>query len=98
MPKQLYRFTIDDSVAWEDVESSLVLALMGVESLHGAERARLEAAHVLDRDKRTLVVDASSQVGRDLNRLFVGYLRREFGDDAFQVESIDSARQPQAVA
>ena len=98
MPRQLYRFTIDDSVALEDVESSLVLALMGVESLHGAERTRLEAAHALDRDTRILVVDASSQVGGDLNRLLVGYLRREFGDDAFRVESIDSAAQSEAVA
>ena len=34
------------------------------------------------------VIDASNAIGLDLNRLFVGFLKREFGADAFTVERI----------
>ena len=35
---------------------------------------------------RKCVIDSSTAVGRDLNKLFVGFLQREFGEDAFHVE------------
>ena len=52
---------------------------------------QLSAAHYLDAEARRCVVDAGSEVGLDLNRLFAGFLRREFGPDAFQVRRADSA-------
>ena len=72
----------------EEIEASLVLAIMATESLHGQSDVRLDAAHAFDAAKRTCVIDADTVVGRDLNRLFVGFLSREFGEDTFQVEHV----------
>ena len=57
------------------------------------------ACYAVDAQQRICVIDASTQVGRDINRLFTGFVLREFGPDSFRVERIDHyvARQPQEV-
>ena len=72
----------------------MVLALFGTESLHGLARTRLESAHHLDREKRLLAVDASTQVGRDLSKLFTGFLIRELTLDGFHVERLERIDAP----
>lgn len=84
-----YRFVAATEMS--DVEAALLLALWGVESLRGESQVRLDAAYALDTVKRTCVIDACTPVGRDLNRLFVGFLRREYGEDAFAVERVRRA-------
>lgn len=88
-PRVVYRFTFAKHVEREDVQAAIVLALFGVESLHGRARIRLDAAHLFDASQMTCVVDASNQVGVDLSRLFAGFLLREIGDDGFRVERIE---------
>lgn len=90
MTKDIYRYSFRRHVPLEDVEATLVLALMGAESLHGEAQVRLDAAHFLDSERGACVIDASTSVGRDFNRLFVGFVRREFGVDAFTVERVDA--------
>ena len=34
-------------------------------------------------------IEAGTPVGRDINRLFLGFVSREFGQDAFRVERVD---------
>ena len=65
----------------------------------GAGIARPAAAHAVDASKRSCVVDASTAVGRDLNRLFAGFVTREFGADSFEVERVSQLPQqhPQEV-
>lgn len=91
MSKELYRYVFTEEASMEEVEASLVLAVMATESLHGESQARLDVAHYLDPTLRACVVDAGTQVGRDFNRLFIGFIRREFGEDAFRVERVDAA-------
>ena len=89
MTKELYRYTFTPEVSIEDVEASVVLAVMATESLHGETQTRLDAAHYLDSIKRACVIDAGTSVGQDLNRLFTGFIGREFGPDAFTVERVE---------
>ena len=96
MTEGVYRYTFAPDTPLEEVEASLLLALLSAESLHGESQVRLDAAQYFDRDRRACVIDAGTPAGRDLNRLFVGYLRREFGDDAFRVERVEArTQQPQ---
>jgi hypothetical protein len=99
MTKELYRYSFPPHVPVEDIEATLLLALWGAESLHGESQVRLDAAHFLDPDRRACVIDAGTPVGRDVNRLFVGFVRREFGNDAFRVERVDAipTHQPEEV-
>jgi len=90
MTKDIYRYTFQADAALEDVEASLLLAILATESLHGEAQVRLDAGHYFDPDRRACVIDATTAVGKDVNRLFVGFLRREFGDDSFTVERVDA--------
>jgi hypothetical protein len=89
MTNNLYRYTFSPDVALEEVEETVLLAIVAAESLHGEAQVRLDAAHYLDPDRRACVIDATTVVGRDFNRLFVGFTSREFGAEAFQVERVD---------
>ena len=50
-------YTFSSAVPLEEVESSLLLALFGTESLHGETSTRLDAAHRFDRSDRQVVID-----------------------------------------
>jgi hypothetical protein len=85
--KITYRYTFKRHLDINDVQDTLTLAILGAENLHGRARLRLDGSWRLDRQRRTCVIDASTQVGQDIARLFVGYLAREFGERAFRVVS-----------
>jgi hypothetical protein len=89
MTREIYRYSFDLSVDIAEVETSLLLALLATESLHGESQVRLEVSYAMDAESRTCVVDAASTVGRDMNRLFVGFIRREFGEETFRVGRVD---------
>ena len=86
--QEVYRFVIQPRVPLDEIECSLVLAILTTESLHGETQTRLDAAHFFDADQRACVIDAHTDVGRDLNRIFTGLLLREFGPDSFRVERV----------
>jgi len=88
MTQKAYRYTFAPHDSLEDVEASLLLAIWGLESLHGEAQTHLDAGHFLDRDRRACAIDAGTPVGRDVNRLFVGFLGREFGPESFRVERL----------
>lgn len=86
MSQAVYQYRIAAEVPAEEIEATILLSLFAVESLHGESQTRLDAAHHFDTERQTCVIDASTPVGRDFNRLFVGFLRREYGEDLFRVE------------
>lgn len=90
MSSQLYRYAFAEAVPLEEVEATVVLALFGVESLFGESQTRLDARHFLDAQKRACVIDAGTAVGRAFNKLFTGFLAREFGPGAFRVERLSA--------
>ena len=88
MNQSIYRYNFDSKVQLKDVEDSLLLAVMAAESLHGRTMVRLDASFCLDPKKRSCVVDAATEIGRAIARIFTGFLSREFGEDAFKVERV----------
>ncbi len=84
----LFRYRMSKAVAPADVEATLLRAILAVESLHGESETRMEVRHAWDESGRICVLDASTTVGRDLSRLFTGFLLREYGADGFRVERI----------
>lgn len=99
MTKELYQYAFVPEVPIEEIEASLLLAVMATESLHGESQTRLDAAHFLDPSKRACVIEAGTPVGRDLNRLFAGFLGREFGAESFTVERVTECdHHPEEVA
>ncbi len=83
-----YRYVFPEHVAIDDVEASLLMAILAAEALHSAAQVRLDAAHFFEADRRMCVISADSEVGRDIARLFVNFLEREFGPEAYAVERV----------
>ncbi|MFO0804407.1 MAG: hypothetical protein U0791_14950 [Gemmataceae bacterium] len=88
MLTNIYRYEFAPPIAIDEVEATLLLALTAAETLHGASQVRLDAEHAFDPVLRVCVMNAATEVGRDLNKLFAGFLSREFGAGAFRVERI----------
>jgi hypothetical protein len=86
MNRNIYRYDFSDEVPLREAEDSLLIAVIATESLHGRSLVRLEASFCLDEKKRSCVIDASSDVGQNIARIFTGFLTREFGEGAFKVK------------
>jgi hypothetical protein len=86
--KYIYRFTEDAPI--EEVGDILCLAALATESLHGRSSLRLDGTFLLEKEKRQCLVNAATQVGRDLARIFTGYLAEQIGEKAFKVRLADS--------
>jgi hypothetical protein len=96
MARLVYRYTLGESVPAEEVEVTLLLAIIATESLHGEVGSRLDMSHAFDADRRVVAIDAATDAGRDLNKLFVGFLTKEYGPAAFRVERVEQpASQPE---
>jgi hypothetical protein len=80
----------------KQVAGTLLLARVATESIHGFDRVSLDAAYELDRRGRSVAIDAHSDVGHTLALVFLGYARREFGEDAVRV--VPAARAETALA
>jgi hypothetical protein len=93
MTRELYRYNFFPTVPLADIEASLLLAILATESLHGEAQVRLDTAHFFEADRRACVIDASTPVGRDLNRLFAGFISREFSTDMFEVKRVSDFSQ-----
>jgi hypothetical protein len=96
MPQLVYRYIFDADVPIEEVEATLLLAVLAAEGLHGEAQVRLEGSHSFDPERRRCSIDASNSVGRDINRLFVSFIRHEFGPGAFRLERVDTVQNHQA--
>ncbi len=87
MHSGIYRYEFQGEV--EDLEASVLLAVVATEALHGESAVELAAPYLLDLERRACVVDASTPVGGDFNRLLHGLLRREFSAEDVRVRRVD---------
>ena len=85
MAKKVYRYQFSGKVRPRELEESLLLAVVALECLHGQSCVRLDTRYYMQAKQRACVIDASSRVGRDLNRVFIGLVSREFGQNSFRV-------------
>lgn len=91
MNREVHRYSFKPSVPAEEIENTLLLAVLAAEGLHGQSRVRLEATYCFDAEKHACVIEAGSDVGRDICRMFTGFAIREFGEAAFSVRRGEDA-------
>ena len=95
----VFRFTLSSDVPLDEAEMTLQLATFAVEGLFGAARVRLEFGYHVDTNRHAILIDGTTEVGSVIVRVFTGLLLREFGEDSFQVERLNSnPTPPQTVA
>ena len=88
MARELYRYNFDSKIPFREIEESMLLAVLAAEGFHGRSLVRLDASFSLDRTKRSCVIDAATDVGRSIARIFTGFISHEFGEGAFKVERL----------
>ena len=86
----IHKFRFREPVPLASVESSLALARFAAEGVCPAAQVRLAFSYALDGTARSLLADARSEAGEVVVSIFVALLLREFGDEAFQVETVTS--------
>ena len=90
MTTGVYRFVLKPTVPLEEAEMSLQLAIFAAEGLFGSARVRMDVGYHLDSPRRTVVVDANTEVGSAVVRMFTAFLTREFGEHTFEVRRVES--------
>jgi len=93
MSREIHRYQFKTTVPADEIESTLLLAVMAVEGLHGVSRVRLEASYCFDPENHACVIDTETIVGQDISRIFTGFAIREYGETAFRVERTDTTPQ-----
>lgn len=92
MTRDVYRFVLKETVPLDQAEMSLQLAILAAEGLYGGARVRMDVGYHLDEPRRTVVVDANTEVGSAVVRIFTAFLTREFGEHAFEVRRVEAPR------
>lgn len=82
----VYRYSLGPEIQLDEAEHTLHLAIYSTEGIHGAARVRLEAGYHLDAESRICILEASTEVGETVGRIFTALLSREFGEDQFNVQ------------
>lgn len=92
MVRTVYKFTFDDSVAMDDVEQILALSIIPMESIHGESAMMVDGRFAVNKRRRTCLIDAESQLGKDLARVFAGFLNAKAGG-CFRVDFEETGQQ-----
>ena len=90
MSGDIYRYEFVQEVRPREIEETLHLAVLAAECLHGQSRVRLEASYCMDEEKRACVVDAGTEAGQDIVRIFTGFAIKEFGEKTFKVRRVEA--------
>jgi len=91
MTREVHRYSFRPTVPAAEIESTLLLALLAAEGLHGQSGVRMDASYAFDAEKHACVIDSGTEVGRDICRIFGGFAAREFGDESFGVSRVEAA-------
>ena len=92
MIRTVYKFSFDDSFAMDDVEQILALSVIPVESIHGESAMLVDGRFAVNKRRRTCLIDAESQLGNDLARVFTGFLNAKAGG-SFRVDFGETGEQ-----
>lgn len=84
-----YSYRFSPTASMRDVEEALLLSAAAAEGLHGRSRVQLDASFRCDPKARTAEVDAGTEVGESLARIFTGLLRTTIGEPAFSVARVN---------
>jgi hypothetical protein len=77
LTRTVYKFTFDDNVPMDGIAKIMALSTIPIESIHGESAMMLDGRflmNMMNMRRRTCLIDAESQAGNDLARVFTGFL------------------------
>lgn len=85
MNHQCYQYRFARTVPAGEIEDTLMLALLAVESLHGSARVRMDGRCRFDKERHVCEIETGTRVGSDLAEIFTGFITVEFGEVAVSI-------------
>lgn len=92
MNEYVYRFRFDDGPRMLEVEETYFLSTFAAEGLYGEARVRMDTGYSISKEKRAIVIDASTAVGRAVCSIFTALAIKEFGANSFSLDRIPRRR------
>lgn len=83
-----YTFHFKTTVPFEEIDSTLILAALAAECIHGRTQIQLDARFQARRKDNVCWIDADSEVGKHIAHIFAGLMVRLFGERSFKVERL----------
>ena len=96
--KTIHRYRFEPDVPLEEAETTLVLAIIAAEALHGQAEVRLSLRYLFGEKKHACVIDGDNEAARHVILIFTQFLIHEFGENAFQVTLEQHAAKPSKTA
>lgn len=84
----MLKVKFSNDVDMREVHDTGRLAMMAVESMYGDVLCLLSVQFKTDHAARTVLIDMGTKVGQDLAAIFLGFVRREFGEESVAVSSV----------
>ncbi len=84
----VYCYTFHVSVPMGQVSNALFLSALAAEAIHGRARVQLDGDFRTDPAKRSAIIDAATEVGQTIARVFTQLISTELGERAFTVQRI----------
>src|SRR2546425_8251462 len=81
----VYRYVFHQSVAMGQVSNALFLSALAAEAIHGRARVQLDGDFRTDPVARSAIIDATTETGQTIARVFTEFISRELGEQAFTV-------------
>lgn len=83
-----YQYVFHPSVPMGQVSNALFLAATAAEAIHGRAQVQLDGDFRTDPKRRSAVIDATSQVGQTVARVFTQLITQGLGPEAFQIQRV----------
>jgi orotate phosphoribosyltransferase-like protein len=84
----VYRYVFHQSVAMGQVSNALFLSALAAEAIHGRVRVQLDSDFGTDPVTRSVIIDATTETGQTIARVFTEFISRELGEQSFTVTRI----------
>ena len=85
MSQDVYNFTFSDEISPLQARATFMLALVAVQSLHGAVAVSMECRFHSNLMRKQYHVHSGSPIGNDLARIFAGFCFNAYGPEAVKV-------------
>lgn len=85
MNRTVYKIQFASELPVGMVDFHLMTAARATESLYGRNAVRLDGAARISPKSHTVTIDAETEVGIDLAKIFMGFMTSDFGEKSFIV-------------
>ena len=83
--RKTFNISFDESVIMSEVALTFHLATIAVETLWSVEQLKLECKYEFDPGNGKVRISADGEAARSLILVFVAFISREFGEDAYEM-------------